>query len=74
VDDVQRTRGSVRFSVVADGTTVTETGTLGPASATETITADITGADYVDLVAGDAGDGNGNDHADWADATFHCGG
>ncbi|MFE4002171.1 endo-alpha-N-acetylgalactosaminidase family protein [Nocardioides sp. YIM B13467] len=74
VDDVQTSRGSVRFSVVADGTTVTETGTLGPASATETITADITGATYVDLVAGDAGDGNGNDHADWADATFHCGG
>ena len=74
VDDVQTSRGSVRFSVVADGTTVTETGTLGPASATVPITADVTGADYVDLVAGDAGDGNGNDHADWADATFHCGG
>ncbi len=73
VDDVQTSRGSVRFSVVADGRTVSETGTLGPASATESITADITGAEYVDLVAGDAGDGNGNDHADWADATFQCG-
>jgi endo-alpha-N-acetylgalactosaminidase len=73
VDDVQTSRGSVRFSVVADGTTVTETGTLSPASATESIRADITGADYVDLVVGDAGDGNGNDHGDWADATFHCG-
>lgn len=36
------------------------------------LTADLTGAQYVDLDATDGGDGNGNDHADWGSARFHC--
>ncbi|MFF1828050.1 endo-alpha-N-acetylgalactosaminidase family protein [Paenarthrobacter sp. NPDC058233] len=72
IDDAQPTRGSVKFSVVADGTAKVATPVLGPTSAPLPLNVDITGAQYVDLVANDSGDGNGNDHADWADAKFTC--
>ncbi|WP_455359242.1 endo-alpha-N-acetylgalactosaminidase family protein [Streptomyces sp. SYSU K21746] len=74
IDDVQATRGSVRFSVLADGTEKVTSPVLKAADPAWTLTADVTGAKYVDLVAGDGGDGNGNDHADWGSARFHCGG
>ena len=61
VDDVQKTRGSVQFCVVADGRTVVTTPVLGAASATVPMNADIAGAQYVDLIVGTTPDGNGND-------------
>ncbi|ALC20632.1 membrane protein [Streptomyces pristinaespiralis] len=73
VDDVQTTRGTVRFGVVADGTEKVASPVLKAADPAWSLTADVTGADYVELVAGDGGDGNGNDHADWGAARFHCG-
>ena len=72
IDDAQPTRGSVKFSVVADGTAKVTTPVLGATSAPLPLTVDVTGAQYVELVADDAGDSNGNDHADWADARFTC--
>ncbi|UVJ40819.1 endo-alpha-N-acetylgalactosaminidase family protein [Arthrobacter sp. CJ23] len=72
IDDAQATRGSVKFSVVADGATKVTTPVLGALSAPLPLTVDVTGAAYVDLVANDSGDGNGNDHADWAEARFTC--
>jgi endo-alpha-N-acetylgalactosaminidase len=36
------------------------------------LTAPLTGATTLDLVLDDGGDGNGNDHADWAAALLHC--
>lgn len=72
IDDAQATRGSVKFSVVADGATKVTTPVLGATSAPLPLTVDVTGAQYVELVADDAGDSNGNDHADWADAKFSC--
>ncbi|GAA3277006.1 endo-alpha-N-acetylgalactosaminidase family protein [Paenarthrobacter aurescens] len=72
IDDAQPTRGSVKFSVVADGTTKVTTPVLGATSAPLPLTVDVTGAQYVELVANDSGDSNGNDHADWADAKFTC--
>ncbi|MFJ9092981.1 endo-alpha-N-acetylgalactosaminidase family protein [Streptomyces globisporus] len=74
VDDVQTTRGSVRFSVTADGTEKVASPVLGAADPAWKLTADVTGAKYVELVVQDGGDGNGNDHADWGNARFHCGG
>ncbi|MHA4774946.1 endo-alpha-N-acetylgalactosaminidase family protein [Streptomyces sp. MSC1_001] len=74
VDDVQTTRGSVRFSVLADGAEKVRSPILKATDPAWSLTADVTGASYVDLVADDGGDGNGNDHADWGDARFHCGG
>ncbi|MFB7452884.1 endo-alpha-N-acetylgalactosaminidase family protein [Streptomyces sp. NPDC056194] len=73
VDDVQATRGSVQFSVLADGTEKAKSPVLRAADPAWQLTADVTGASYVDLVVGDGGDGNGNDHADWGSARFHCG-
>ncbi|MFB7951936.1 endo-alpha-N-acetylgalactosaminidase family protein [Streptomyces sp. NPDC056045] len=73
VDDVQKSAGSVQFSVLADGTEKVKSPVLRAADSAWSLTADVTGAKYVDLVVGDGGDGNGNDHADWGDARFRCG-
>ncbi|RVX39568.1 endo-alpha-N-acetylgalactosaminidase [Nonomuraea polychroma] len=73
VDDVQATRGSVRFGVVADGVERARSPVLRAADPAYELVADLTGARYVDLVADDAGDGNGNDHADWGEARLICG-
>ncbi|MFF9345723.1 endo-alpha-N-acetylgalactosaminidase family protein [Streptomyces sp. NPDC014734] len=73
VDDAQTSRGSVQFGVLADGTEKVTSPVLKATDSAWRLTADITGAAYVDLVVGDGGDGNGNDHADWGDARFHCG-
>ncbi|MEV8454373.1 endo-alpha-N-acetylgalactosaminidase family protein [Streptomyces sp. NPDC052095] len=72
VDDVQKSAGSVQFSVLADGVEKVKSPVLRAADSAWTLEADVTGAGYVDLVVGDGGDGNGNDHADWGDARFHC--
>ncbi|MDI3409265.1 endo-alpha-N-acetylgalactosaminidase family protein [Streptomyces cavernicola] len=74
VDDAQATRGSVQFSVTADGTRKAESPVLKASDAAHALTADVSGAKYVELLVGDGGDGNGNDHADWGNARFHCGG
>ncbi|WP_326693928.1 endo-alpha-N-acetylgalactosaminidase family protein [Streptomyces sp. NBC_01267] len=73
-DASQGTRGSVQFIVSADGTEKVKSPVLKGADDAWSLTADVTGAKYVDLVTGDGGDGPGNDHADWGDARFHCGG
>ena len=72
VDDEVGTSGSVAFSVLADGRTLMSTPTLTGASAALPIDVDVTGAAIVELVVGDGGDGNGSDHADWADARLSC--
>jgi hypothetical protein len=72
VDDEIGQSGSVVFSVLADGTEVFRSGTLTGTMAGTAVDADVTGAQFVDLVVGDAGDGNGRDHADWADARIAC--
>ena len=72
VDDETGTAGSVTFSVLADGRTVLTTPVLTGSAAGLPIDADVTGATIVDLVVGDGGDGNGNDHADWAGARLTC--
>ncbi|MER5968087.1 endo-alpha-N-acetylgalactosaminidase family protein [Streptomyces sp. NPDC002057] len=73
VDDVQTSRGSVRFTVLADGAEKVKSPVLKATDTAWSLTADVTGASYVDLVVDDGGDGNGNDHADWGAARFHCG-
>lgn len=73
VDDEVGSDATVTFSVLADGKTVTTTPVLTGSSASVAVSADVTGAQVVDLVVGDGGDGNGRDHADWADPVLHCG-
>jgi hypothetical protein len=72
VDDEVGNSGSVTFSVVADGRTLSATPVLTGRSASVSIDQDVTGAQRLDLVTGDGGDGNGLDHADWADAKLVC--
>ncbi len=73
LDDEMGTKGSARFRVLADGVEVADTGRLYNGSSTRTISAQIAGAQRLDLLVDDAGDGNGQDHADWADARLVCG-
>ncbi len=73
IDDAQTSRGSVILTVRVDGRVVATSPKMGATTATYALNADITGGQFVELIAGEAGDGNGNDHADWADATFVCG-
>jgi len=72
VDDEQGSAGSVTFSVISDGKTLTTTPVLTGSSASVSLDVDITGTQLLDLVVGDGGNGNGNDHGDWADAQLHC--
>lgn len=72
VDDEVGTNGSVTFSVVSDGTTLNTTPVLTGSSASVSLDVDITGTQLLDLVVGDGGDGNGNDHGDWANAQLTC--
>ena len=72
VDDEQGNGGSVTFSVIADGHTLVTTPRQTGSSANATIDVPITGAQILDLVVGDGGDGNGQDHGDWAIPTLTC--
>ncbi|GAB4201619.1 MAG: hypothetical protein OHK0022_23820 [Roseiflexaceae bacterium] len=72
LDDEVGTNGSVVFQVWADATKVFDSGTMTGSSATQQINASITGASELRLVVTDAGNGNGHDHADWANARVTC--
>jgi hypothetical protein len=74
VDDEKGSAGSVTFSVIADGRTLVTTPRQTGSSANQTIDVPVAGAQILDLVVGDAGDGNGNDHGDWAMPTLTCSG
>ncbi|MBO0867221.1 MAG: beta galactosidase jelly roll domain-containing protein, partial [Micromonosporaceae bacterium] len=72
IDDAAGGRGTVTFTVLADGAVVASTGTLTGTSPVVHLSADIAGASTLTLNVGDAGDGNGHDNGDWADAKLHC--
>ncbi|MFF0092492.1 beta-galactosidase [Streptomyces canus] len=73
VDDETGGAGTVTFSVIADGRTLLTTPTIRGRQAAVPIDVDVSGAQVVDLKVGDGGDGNGNDHGDWAVPTLTCG-
>jgi beta-galactosidase GanA len=72
VDDEQNGAGTVTFMVLADGKTLLTTPTIRGHQDATPLDVDVSGAQVLDLIVGDAGDGNGNDHGDWADAQVHC--
>jgi beta-galactosidase GanA len=72
VDDSAGGRGSVTFSVLADGRQVAGTGRMTGGQAAVHLSADITGAQTLSLLVGDANDGIGHDNGDWGDAQIHC--
>jgi len=73
VDDEVGNGGTVRFHVLADGVERYASPVQTGAAATGTaVTVNTTGAQQLDLVVDDGGDGNGQDHADWAAAKLTC--
>jgi hypothetical protein len=72
VDDETGGGGTVTFSVIADGKALITTQTIRGKQAAVPIDVDVTGAEVVDLMVGDADDGNGNDHGDWGAPTLTC--
>ena len=74
VDDENGNAGTVTFSVVLDGKVLTTTSTITGSSPAVSIDVPVTGGQVLDLVVGDAGDGNGNDHGDWANPVVTCAG
>ncbi len=72
VDDTAAGKGSVTFSVLADGTQVASTGVMRGGQPAQYLTANIAGASQLTLDVGDAGDGIGHDNADWGDAELMC--
>jgi alpha-galactosidase len=71
VDAETTGRGSVAFSLVADGVTIYTSPTVTSTSPVQ-VDADISGRTTLHLIVGDGGDGKGYDHADWADARLLC--
>ncbi|MCX6872347.1 MAG: NPCBM/NEW2 domain-containing protein [Verrucomicrobia bacterium] len=61
---------SVKFIVHGDGRTLWESGVMKAGEAAKMCEVNLTGMKTLTLEVGDAGDGNGQDHADWADARF----
>ncbi|MFZ0090223.1 MAG: NPCBM/NEW2 domain-containing protein [Solirubrobacteraceae bacterium] len=72
MDDEVGNSGTVTFSVIGDGKTLAATQTIKGGDPAQQITANVTGVQVLDLVVGDAGDGNANDHGDWAAPTLTC--
>jgi beta-galactosidase len=72
VDDETGNAGSVAFEVWVDGTRRYAGGVLRGSGGAEPVSVDVTGGQVLRLVVTDGGDGNGNDHADWAAARLRC--
>jgi hypothetical protein len=73
IDDEANGLGSVVFQVWADGTELYDSGLVTGAMAAKSVTVDVTGKSLLSLLVNDGGDGNSNDHADWANARLTCG-
>lgn len=61
-------KGTVDFSVVADGRKIWDGGVLKRSAAAASLELDIKGVQRLVLRASDGGDGNEYDHADWIEA------
>jgi beta-galactosidase len=72
VDDETGTGGSVAFEVWVDGEQRARTGVLTGSDGATRIDVDVTGGQRMELRVTDGGNGNGNDHADWAAARLAC--
>ncbi|MGI8589686.1 MAG: NPCBM/NEW2 domain-containing protein [Nakamurella sp.] len=64
--------GSVTFSVAGDAKTLTTTPTIRGNQPGQKLTVDVSGVQTLHLIVGDNGDGNQNDHGDWATPTLTC--
>src|SRR5512137_2213787 len=62
--------GTLSFQVWADGQERFDSGVMKPGDAAKPVDIDLHGVKTLVLQVEDAGDGNGCDHADWAEARF----
>ncbi|MCC6491215.1 MAG: NPCBM/NEW2 domain-containing protein [Candidatus Hydrogenedentes bacterium] len=60
--------GTITFEVRADGKKLWSSGSMTRNDPPVPVDVDITNAHRLELIVGDAGNGNGADHADWAEA------
>ncbi|GAA0741088.1 DUF4073 domain-containing protein [Clostridium oceanicum] len=63
-------RGSVKFKVFVDEKLVYTSDVMKKNTTSKSIEIELEGAKRIKLVVDDAGNGRGNDHANWADAKF----
>ena len=68
VDDEAQAPGSVTFQVVGDGKKLWESGVIRRGEPAKEVNVAVAGVKKLVLQVGDAGDGFGMDHADWAEA------
>ncbi len=71
VDSEVGNNGSVIFQVYADGVKLYDSGLMTGATPAKTIRLNVTGVSQLKLVVTDGGDGETNDHADWANARLY---
>jgi hypothetical protein len=62
--------GTIEFVVSGDGRELWRSGVMKPADPAKPVDLDLAGIRTLTLEVTDAGDGNGSDHADWADAVI----
>ncbi|HEX5429793.1 MAG TPA: NPCBM/NEW2 domain-containing protein [Patescibacteria group bacterium] len=72
VDDEVDIRGSVVFQVWSGPNKIYDSGLMTFADPAKHIDLDINGVTNLALIAQDGGNGNGHDHADWANPTITC--
>jgi hypothetical protein len=72
IDEEVGDQGSVEFQVWSDGKMLASSGIVRGTETSVPIAADLAGVNTLSLVVTKAGDGNANDHADWADARLSC--
>lgn len=68
VNDSANAQGSVEFIVVGDNKELWRSGVMKVGQPAKSVDVNLTGMKVLTLRATDGGDGEGNDHADWADA------
>ncbi len=73
VDDEVSGSGSVVFRILADGELLYDSGLMNGLSPTQLANVNVTGKQNLTLIVNDGGNGNGSDHADWADAQLVVG-
>ena len=70
VDDAAGGPASITFKIVGDGKKLWESGVMKPGQAAQPVDLDVKGIQTLLLMVGDADDGIGFDHANWAEARF----
>ena len=73
VDDEVGINGSVIFQVLADGISLYTSPVMTGISNTQLVNVDVTNKQTLKLIVTNAGDGNGYDHASWANAQLVVG-